>query len=317
MLVFGATSAVFNSTVEANRAEIDGWFATLLAPFRGGGTFAGLVAFVRGLVDRPIVRGATVLGLIGLVYGFLSPDFGFNAKSALLFASLAIGLGAVTYINEGGAALFAERRLHVPAGVRVHAGALLVAIVCVAATRLFDLTPGLALGFVASTVLFSSRGLTRREEGLVSLVPAAALLIVSLGAWALLGALRASPSATGAPAVIAEAILAVLFVAGLEGVFYATLPLTFMDGRAVFDWNRAIWAVAFGIAAFLFWQLLINPDSGYLDAMRQTKVLFALAVVFGYVLITAVTWSYFALRHGGERGAEEHAEEPLEEPVEP
>jgi hypothetical protein len=218
----------------------------------------------------------------------------------------------VTYINEGGAALFAERRLHVPAGVRVHAGALLVAVICVAATRLFDLTPGLALGFVASTVLFSSRGLTRREEGLLSLVPAATLLIVSLGAWALLGTLRASPFATGAPAVIAEAILAVLFVAGLEGVFYATLPLTFMDGRAVFDWNRAIWAVAFGIASFLFWQLLINPDSGYLDAMRQTKVLFALAVVIGYVLVTAVTWSYFALRPRRKPGAQEHAEEPIE-----
>ena len=42
-----------------------------------------------------------ILALSGLVYGFVSPSFGFDAPSLLLFLSLAIGLGIVTYAGEG------------------------------------------------------------------------------------------------------------------------------------------------------------------------------------------------------------------------
>jgi hypothetical protein len=76
------------------------------------------------------------------------------------------------------------------------------------------------------------------------------------------------------------------------------IPLTFMDGRAVADWSRAAWAVMFGLATFLFWQLLINPDQGYLDALRETKVVVVLALVAFYVVITLGTWSYFRWRAG-------------------
>jgi hypothetical protein len=102
--------------------------------------------------------------------------------------------------------------------------------------------------------------------------------------------------ADGWPLPFTEALLAVVFVGGLEGLFFNMIPLTFMDGKAVADWSRVVWIVTFGVATFLFWQLLIIPDAGYLDALRETKVVVAVTLVVFYVVITLGTWSYFRWR---------------------
>ena len=302
LLIFGTTSAIFNSTLESNKEEIDGWLAGLRERLgRIGrpiaGLTGGLLGSIAGAGHDPRVRVVAILLVTGLVYGFLSPDFGLNAQSGLLFISLALGIGAVTYINEGGAAIFASRRLHVPAGVRVHVAALLAAILCVLASRLIDFRPGIVYGFVASTAFLVPAAIDRRGAGKAALYPAIALLTASLLAWALLGIVRGMETgADGWALPLGEALLAVLFVVGLEGVFYNMIPLTFMDGRAVADWSRPAWALIFGVTTFLFWQLLINPNAGYLDALRETKVVVVLSLVAFYVIVTLGTWSYFRWR---------------------
>jgi hypothetical protein len=300
LLVFGTTSALFNSTFEANKEELDGWLAALGGRLRRvGRPIAKVVGAVQPLGRSgppPGLRIVAILLLTGLVYGFLSPDFGFNAQSLLLFLSLALGLGAVTYVNEGGAALFASRRLHMPAGVRVHVAALVVAVLCVGASRLIDFKPGIVYGFVASTAFLVPAAMDRRQNGKVALYPALALLGVSVSAWLLLGIVRGLDDGGAWPVPFAEALLAVVFVGGLEGVFYNMLPLTFMDWKAVADWSRVAWVLIFGTATFLFWQLLINPDAGYLDALRETKVVVAVSLVVFYVVVTLGTWSFFRWR---------------------
>jgi choline-glycine betaine transporter len=154
-------------------------------------------------------------------------------------------------------------------------------------------------GFVAATAFLVPVTLSRRDGARLALYPALALLAASFAAFMLLGVVRGLETGIGdAPLVLAEAVLAVIFVAGLEGVFYNMMPFTFMDGRAVFDWSRVAWAIVFGVVTFLFWQLLINPDAGYLDALRQTRVVLVLVLVAFYVVVTAGTWSYFRWRTG-------------------
>ena len=141
------------------------------------------------------------------------------------------------------------------------------------ASRLIDFKPGIVYGFIASTAFLVPAALDRREEGKVALYPALVLLGVSLVAWLLMGFVRGMETgADGWPLPFAEAILAVIFVGGLEGLFFNMIPLTFMDGKAVADWSRVVWIVTFGLATFLFWQLLINPDAGYLDALKGRQV---------------------------------------------
>ena len=56
-----------------------------------------------------IARVLAMLGLLGIIYGFLSPDFGLNPQSLVLFVSLVIGLGFITFYSEGSASRLANR----------------------------------------------------------------------------------------------------------------------------------------------------------------------------------------------------------------
>ena len=299
LLTFGLTSSLFNSTIKSNREQIDLWTAAgahRIRPLTGPATaFAAGAGRLAGgrRIGRPL-RIVVVLGLTGLVYGFLSPDFGLDARSLVLFASIVLGIGFVTYLSEGGGAFVASRRLKAPASVRLYVAAVLIAIVCVALSRLMDFQPGILYGFVASNLIVGSVVLSRRQEAQVVILPTLALLGASLIAWAALLVLRPAAEANDAWWLsLLEVVTVTIFVAGLEGVFYAMIPITFMDGATVFAWNKLVWIALFGVATFLFWHLLLNQDDAYLDALRQTRVAVALGLVLLYGLVTLGTWLFF------------------------
>lgn len=302
ILLFGLTSAVFNSTIDDNRDDIARFFARL------GGRF-GLIAGPLGRLDRAVKgtadraklstagRVVTVLALSGLIYGFLSPDFGFNEKSLYLFIALVIGLGFATYLQEGGSTLLAIRRYRTPSSVRLFGAGIVVAIVCVLASRVAGLQPGFVYGFMASSVLLAPAALGKRSSANLVLLPSIALLLASVGAWLLMGPLHsaAQRDASGIN-ILAETIAAAIFVGGLEGVFYSMIPLSFMDGAVVWRWNRVAWALMFGTATFLFWQLVINQYAAYLDAFKQPTIIAILLILAVYGTLTAGTWLYFRNR---------------------
>jgi hypothetical protein len=145
---------------------------------------------------------------------------------------------------------------------------------------------------IAATVV-----LDRRREAYVILIPTLALLAVSLLAWLALPAVAPVGGGTGAWwQVLLQAALVTVFVAGIEGAFYAMIPITFMDGATVFEWSKGVWAGVFGIATFLFWHLLLNQNDAYLDALSQTRVKVALGLVILYGALTAATWLFFKVR---------------------
>ncbi len=106
VFLFALTAEIFNSTMDANRDEVHGWWTRLLGgplAFVGGITFSGegLSRLSGSGRFGSIVRVLAILGLSGLIYGFLSPDFGLNPQSLVLFVSLVIGLGFITFYSEG------------------------------------------------------------------------------------------------------------------------------------------------------------------------------------------------------------------------
>ena len=243
--------------------------------------------------------------LTGAIYGFLSPGFGFNTASLYLLLAMTIGIASVTYVSEGGAAWFSQRHLKVPAGVRVHTGAVLVALVCVVISRLIDFKPGIVYGFIASTVLLVPIALDRNQSGRMAMYPMLMLLGTAMTAWLLLGWVRGDGGGGGWANQLAQALLAGIFVGGIEGVMYNLVPIAFLDGRAIFEWKKPAWIAMFGVSTFLFWQLLINPDGSYFD-FRETGVTLVLVVAAVYALVTAATWSYFRWRNAdtGDHEAE-------------
>ena len=311
---FGLTAEIFNSTIDENRSTIEGWFDRLMnGPLR----FLRPIAKADSMLDRlseaghagAFVHGLVVLGLSGVIYGFLSPDFGLNAKSVVLFASLVIGLGVVTYLVEGGSSLLARRLHGARATVRIYGTAVIVSVLCVIASRLINFEPGIVYGFIASGIILSPVALGKREEARLVLVPAIALLALSLAAWIVLQPIAAAAAAGDAwYLALLQTVLSTIFVVGIEGLFLQMIPLRFMDGATVMRWSRLAWVLLFATITFLWWQLLLNRDQAYLNAFKHSSVWLAIVALLFFMATTGGVWLYFRYRtrfEGEGEGSEE------------
>jgi hypothetical protein len=76
-------------------------------------------------------------------------------------------------------------------------------------------------------------------------------------------------------------------------VILALLPITFNDGREVWDWSKTAWIALALPATFLFFHSLINEDANVesLAQQRDVAILFAICVTF--LVLSLVVWLYF------------------------
>ncbi len=309
LFLFALTAEIFNSTMDEHRDEVHGWWQRI-----AGGPF--------GILNRLTVPGASmtrlagsgrfgsiarvfvVLFLLGFVYSALSPDFGLNTQTLTLFISLVVGLGFLTYFAEASTSRLAARRYRADASIKLYGTAVIVSILAVIVSRLVTFQPGLVYGFIASAVIVTPIALNRRDDATLVLVPAVGLVVVSVVAWLLLGPVRVAAAGGGWAPGLAETILAMIVIGGLETLFVSMIPLSFMDGATVMGWSKVAWALTFGTVTFLWWQLLLNQDHSYVEAMQQTNVQVVLATVVVFMLTTGGLWSYFRFRPertGGRR----------------
>jgi Zn-dependent protease len=130
------------------------------------------------------------------------------------------------------------------------------------------------------------------------------VLAIAVGSWALLDPLRAATgSAEDLAPALAQAILAILYIGGLEGLLVNLLPIRYLDGAKVMRWNRAVWGTVYAVVLFLWWQLLFNRDAAYADAFKQTGVVVVFAMLGFFMATTGVVWTYFWRRDRREEAA--------------
>ena len=293
------SSVLLNQVLQANRSEIDERTSRLTRPLRGfarsvrrGGSRAGILAPVFVLL-APVF----VLLLTGLIYGFLDPTFGFNRSSAVLFLSVVLGVGAVTYVCSGIEALMTRRTFDIAAAVRPYPASLVVAAVSVAITRIIGLQPGAIYGFVASCAIIGTGQIDEHRHGKVTIFPVVTAILLSIAALILIEPLRANDSA--ASSFLGQVIIGagiIVFVGGIEGVAFNMIPLSVTDGGKLFRWRRSVWAAVSLVAIFLFWHVLLNRNHQYFDALRQAKSLSVLALFLAYTGLSFGLWAYFRWR---------------------
>jgi hypothetical protein len=240
-------------------------------------------------MTKPIL----LLLLSALLYAFLDPKFGISASGAIVLLSLFVALAVLVYSYDGTQALLGTKLFKLRAHFQIFPIALAFGVACVLLTRWMDFHPGYLYGFVAGFALLGMESETPRRSALLVLAGVGALLTASLAAWGLavpVGRLAEG----GLPGVSAlYGVLVAIFVAGLEGLLFTLVPLSFMDGSKVMAWSRAVWTMAFGLAAWLFFHVLINPGSAYLEALSSKKVLLMLGTLAGYGSLTVGTWLFF------------------------
>jgi hypothetical protein len=295
------TSVLLNQVLQENRPEVERRTRWLTAPVRGlrsqvsrlGRGRGGLRAGRFGWVAPAVVL---LLGT-GLIYSFLEPGFGINGTTLVLFFAVVIGVGLLTYVCSGLEALATSRMTGAAAAVRPYPATIAIAVVSVVASRALDFQPGMVYGFVASCVVLTPMTAGVREKGRIALVVVLVGLALTVGAWLAVAPIRAAGgSSAGWGFGLAEAVAVMVFVGGIEGVFFSMIPVAATDGGKIYRWNRPVWGLLAISAAFLFWHVLLGRERAYFSGVRETQSLSLIVVFVVYTALTIGAWAYFRFR---------------------
>ncbi|MBF4601203.1 hypothetical protein ITJ55_10315 [Frigoribacterium sp. VKM Ac-1396] len=200
-----------------------------------------------------IAAGAAVVGLAAGLDG--------QVRSARLFAGIVVGVALVNTLGVVVPTLVTSRLLGRESRVRMSPRLLLVAVVACAVTRVLGLDPPLVLGVVlvgglvaSSTSRHGRAGQpSGRDDGLVALAQAGALVVVSAAAWAAHGAL---PGTGGFATELALETSATVCLTGLGSLVLALVPVGSLPGRRLWAWSRplhvGLTVVGVGTAAAVF-----------------------------------------------------------------
>ena len=203
-----------------------------------------------------------------------------------------------TFLYEGGQVLWSSRHYDTPAAMRLYPLAILIAIGSVALTRVTDLHPGIIFGFVTAAAIFPRGAMTKRERGMIVLVPLLGLMITSTVAFFLIDPLREfSRDNPGVWAQLPETIAVSIFVGGAGSALLILLPVTFNDGEKIWQWNRLVWFVLALPAAFAFFHIVVN-DEEFGELAGETGTLALVAICLVVLAISLATWTFFKLRGG-------------------
>ncbi|NNN12187.1 MAG: hypothetical protein HKL81_00350 [Acidimicrobiaceae bacterium] len=243
------------------------------------------------------VRLTGVLLMSALLYGLLDPKFSFNESSLLIFLGLLVGLTVITLAADLPAALYLRRK-DPEAKVQGHVlpGAIGIAAVCVVISRALHFEPGYLYGMVAGLQVVNKMRISENDSGKAQVLSFMTTLAVALAAWLARQPLSSWTHSNHASvvAVGVDAALVSIFIAGVQGVLISLLPLRFLPGRDIYKWNKVVWALLLGIAAFIFFHLLLGQGSSYVGTINGT---IAAAIFTGlFVGATIAAWVFFAIR---------------------
>ncbi|MEX2547705.1 MAG: FGLLP motif-containing membrane protein [Chloroflexota bacterium] len=242
----------------------------------------------------------TPLGMAGfivataLLYAFLDPTFGFSLTSVATFVGLALGLFVVLFAY-GLPLVLVSRSRGLPLTVRALPATLLVGVACVLISRFVNFQPGYLYGLIIG--FFFAHGIPRAQEGRAEAIAAASSLLVAFVAWVALALLRGGAGGAGdlVTAMLSAATVTIV-VAGLENAVFAMLPLRFLPGAAVYEWNRRVWIVLIALGLFGFAHVLLNPSAGYLADTTRTSFFTLILLLAAFGIASVLFWAWFRFR---------------------
>lgn len=305
-------SHLFNLTFQENYAAITGWWDRRTRGLRGllrrrrAAAQADATPGTRRARWRDELPGFAAVAATGALLGsLLDPRFGRNWGTVETFA--AVLLAILTAVAVAGSVTGLYHRLRggpVSRHLRALPLGLLVALTCVVVSRVVGFQPGYLYGVVCLVVF--DRRLSPREEGHTAALTSLGALTASVVAWLLwvpVNDRAVVPGAFGG-LIVLDDFLAAVFVGGLVGTVIGLLPLRFLPGGAVREWQPAVWAVLFAIALFGLVDFIVRSPaaSGVSHSGLWTTVV--LFVLFGAASIAFR--EHFARRWRAEHGVQVH-----------
>ncbi len=286
ILLIGAPTPLFNSTLEANEDEIRRWLRRRLH-------LRARAAPIDRLRNRWLGVGIYLVAA-AVLYAFLDRKFPFDDQ-LVAFGSALITLLVATAasILPGDRYVASRYREHgVP---RAALWTLGVAVVCVLVTRLTDAEPGYIYGIIGGFAFATA--LTVPDRGRMAFRGGLAVLAVGFAAWFLrvpFEPVVGQPQDAGLQLV--NKVLEGLFVGSIQGLVFGLVPLRFLSGAALRTWSTGRWLGLWAVSLVLFISVVLYPVSSYEPHPTDAGLVTMVITVLVYGLIAVVFWDFFRRR---------------------
>jgi hypothetical protein len=295
VLLLGLPAEIFNSSLKARQQN--------RPPHKRRGLLHTLETRINGLPNSILLVGFALVS--ALIYAELDPHLGFNSRSALLVGALTAALIIVTGVCEAARIPYLLKRHRARAHLQMFPRAFLVAIPLVVLSRVTGFHPGFIFGVTCALAVEGS--LRDEHEGSSLALALVSVLALGVGAWfAWIPVSHAArldePSNV---AILLDTFLATLWVTALQVVLFGMLPLKYLYGEKVMQWNRFGWFAIYFTAMFLFTQVLLHPESDAWAGFSENTL--HLVAALGVVLLAASVaywlWVRIRLRQLAAKGA--------------
>jgi len=285
LVFFGFTTTVFNDLVKGSNLHL---LPEKIIPKKWTEWFDGLSPVEASAASlkkwRFILFWVIIVFLNALIESFLEPNARFlDAQRLRIIFSLFL-TGFLVNSIEWVADWLVRRRLlkDVRLIAQVRWVGLVAALVSVVFSRLVAFSPGYILGTLGTIFLLPDL-IDRDKNGKRAAVILIAIYVCGVLFWALSHFL-----AQIAPWI--EPLFLNIFTICVQGVLFELLPLSVCEGRNLWDWNKLLWFVLFGVSIFTFLHTFLNPDASELQALQQNGVQVLLVAMAIYGIATLVLW---------------------------
>ena len=157
-----------------------------------------------------------------------------------------------------------------------------------------DVTSITQKSLVACEHISGGSGKRQLADGL-SRSPSASPAVLPLPpiCWLLLSLL---PVLSVTPLFAADAwfktLFLLVFAASVQTLFFEMLPIKYLHGRGIFQFNRLLWLVLFIVTTVVFLQTMLNPDGAFVGAFNSANMVVLSLVVVAFCVVSAVVWFY-------------------------
>lgn len=289
ILLIAFPADMFNATLLAHYEEITGWF--------GAGKWLDRSRQRMTKLPSALILGSFA-GLSAAIYGFLSPDFGLNQTSFVLFAGMFVTMIVVSVIYDVFRSVYLKRRFGIESRLRSQATGLVMASIMVFASRMANFLPGYLYG-VFTALIFTKKNPNEKQDGEGLAVATIVLGLVALLAWFAWIPVKELATADNPSLfyLILDAALASLWVAGLGVIVFGLAPLKFFYGETVKAWSNWGWRIIYGTGMVLFVHTVLHPTRGFYGKSNQTTLTAVLTLFIGFGIFSLLFWGYFRYRH--------------------
>jgi hypothetical protein len=244
LLLVAFPAELLEGTIRANYRRLFWWMDPVSRRF----------AKVREVAAARINRWVGTIGIIAgtaVVLGFADPGFGVNGASLRLWIALVVSIVLLNVVVSSIVMSVAERRFRIGSTLEPMPAALLLVAASVIVSRLAGIQPGLLFSIVLG-IAFAYE-LSRRQDALLTLLGVGLSIAIGVAAWLGYSALAATGGDDpGFWHLLAQEILAATTVEALATMVIALLPLDFLDGKSLFQWNKWAWAGVYVVAIVTF-----------------------------------------------------------------